>query len=120
PAAAPAENDTPAVLGVLTAWAKAWSSKDPDAYLSYYADDFQPEGGISREQWEAQRRERIVKPARISVKVVKPQVSHLDAHRVRVNFLQDYSSDTLTDQIRKAVELSDAGGSWKIIRETVH
>ncbi len=120
PAAAPtaAAADSGAVTDTLNAWAKAWSAKDADGYLSYYAADFQPESG-SRAQWEAQRRERVVKPSHISVRVLAPQLSRVDAHHVRVNFTQDYVSDTINDKVRKTVELSDSSGSWKIIRESI-
>ena len=118
PAAPAADADSAAVTGTLDAWAKAWSSKDADSYLSYYAADFQPESG-SRAQWEAQRRERVAKPSHISVRVLSPQLSRIDAHHVRVNFTQDYASDTVNDKTRKTVELSDSSGSWKIVRESI-
>ena len=116
--AATADADSAAVTGTLNAWAKAWAAKDVDGYLSFYAADFQPESG-SRAQWEAQRRERVAKPSRISVRVLNPQLSRIDAHHVRVNFIQDYASDTVNDKARKTVELSNNGGSWKIVRETI-
>ena len=113
-----ADADTGAVTDTLNAWAKAWAGKDVNGYLSYYAADFQPESG-SRAQWEAQRRERRAKPAHISVRVIGPQLSRVDAHRVRVNFIQDYASDTVNDKARKTVELSNSSGSWKIVRESI-
>ena len=97
----------------------AWAAKDVDGYLSYYAADFQPEGGTARAAWEAQLRERVGKAGRISVKVVGAQASRVDAHRVRVNFTQDYASDTVNDKVKKTLELSDSSGSWKIVRETI-
>jgi len=113
-----ADTNAPAVTDALNAWAKAWAAKDVDGYLSYYAADFQPESG-SRAQWEAQRRERLAKPAHISVRVIGPQLSRIDAHRVRVNFIQDYASDTVNDKVKKTVEMSNSSGSWKIVRESI-
>ncbi|MBL6749630.1 MAG: tetratricopeptide repeat protein [Nevskia sp.] len=104
---------------LLQAWARAWSAKKVDDYLSYYAPDFRPDGGINRRQWEVQRRERVAKPGRIAVRVLNPQVSRVDAHHVRVSFLQDYRSENFSDQASKYIELSDAAGSWKIVREIV-
>ncbi len=118
PPAPAADADSAAVTSTLNAWAKAWAAKDVDGYLSFYAADFQPESG-SRTLWEAQRRERVAKPSRISVRVLNPQLSRIDAHHVRVNFIQDYASDTVNDKARKTVELSNSGGSWKIVRETI-
>jgi tetratricopeptide (TPR) repeat protein len=120
PPPAPADAATAAVTETLTAWAKAWSAKDVDGYLSFYASSFQPEGGGSRADWAAQRRERVAKPTRISVRVMGPHVSRIDAHVVRVEFVQDYTSDSINDKARKTLELTDSSGSWKIVRETVH
>ena len=119
PVAAPADTDGAAVTDTLNGWTKAWSSKDVDGYLSYYAADFQPESGSSRAQWEAQRRERVAKPSRINVRALNPQLSRIDAHRVRVSFIQDYTSDTINDKVKKTVELNNSSGSWKIVRETI-
>ncbi len=117
--AAAADTDLQAATGTVTAWAQAWASKDVDGYLSYYAADFQPDGGISRATWEAQRRERVGKPGKISVKVVGPMTSRVDAHHARVSFTQNYVSETVNDKVKKTIELSNTGGSWKIVRETI-
>src|SRR3546814_17023190 len=73
--------------------AKAWASQDVDAYLAMYATDFTPEGGISRETWVAQRRDRISTPKKISVRVIDPKTSDIEDGAVRVSFSQAYESD---------------------------
>ena len=103
----------------LPAGALAWSAKDVDAYLSYYAPDFQPDGGLNRATWEAQRRERILAPAHISVHLTNPELSKTDDNHVSVNFTQDYQSDAFSDQINKTVEMTNTGGAWKIVREVI-
>jgi tetratricopeptide (TPR) repeat protein len=118
-ASAGGQPDSQGAVEALQAWAKAWSSKDVNGYLSHYASDFRPEGGLSRAEWEAQRRERVAKPSHISVRVFDPQVSRIDAHRVRVSFIQDYVSDSINDKIRKTVELANSDGAWKIVRESI-
>jgi tetratricopeptide (TPR) repeat protein len=120
PAIASSPVDPTAAVGVLTAWAQAWSSKDVDTYLSFYAADFQPDGGVSRSQWEAQRRERITAPSHISVHITNPQLSKTDASHVSVSFTQDYQSDAFSDQINKTMEMTNSGGTWKIVREVIH
>lgn len=117
---APAAGDDQAILEVVNAWAQAWSMQDPKTYLSFYADDFKPEGGVSRAAWEAQRRERLTAPSHISVTVLEPRISRVDAHRVDVRFVQDYSSGSFSDRVDKTLELSDRSGAWKIVREIVH
>jgi len=123
PAAAVATEITPAAsnaaLTALEAWAKAWSARDVDGYLAAYASDFKPEGGLGKEEWQAQRRIRINRPKQISVSVVAPVVQAIDAEHVRISFTQDYRSDTLDDEAPKQVEMALIGGAWKITREIV-
>lgn len=119
PATASDEVDAPTTAQVrdaLTAWSKAWSSKDVDGYFATYASDFRPEGGISRATWEAQRRDRVTRPSRIRVGVVNPKMSALGDGRVRVTFRQEYESDSFSDSVTKVLELRDDNG-WKIVRE---
>src|SRR4051812_9343412 len=55
--------DSPAeVLKAVRGWAQAWSKKDADAYLGYYAKDFKTPAGEARADWEKTRRERITAP----------------------------------------------------------
>src|SRR6185503_14577855 len=61
PAAQP-QNTSADVLKAVNAWAQAWSKKDADAYLAFYARDFKTPGGEDREKWEKTRRERISAP----------------------------------------------------------
>jgi len=107
---------TAEVREAINNWAKAWSSKDTDAYLATYSADFRPEGGISRATWEAQRRDRIARPKRIQVGVVNPRASALGDGRVRVIFKQEYESDSFSDTVTKVLEMRNDGG-WKILRE---
>ncbi|MDO9451551.1 MAG: tetratricopeptide repeat protein, partial [Stagnimonas sp.] len=123
PSAAPAESasvaDSTGVNAALQAWAKAWSARDVDAYLAQYAPDFAPEGGLSRAAWEAQRRDRITRPSRIGVRAINAELSKVGDDRVRVSFVQEYQSDTFSDQVNKVLEYKSTGGSWKIVREFI-
>lgn len=107
---------TQAVHATLASWTEAWASKSMEAYFALYAPDFQPEGGLSRGAWEAQRRDRISRPKRIGVKAVNPQISRA-GDGLRVSFRQEYESDAFSDQVSKVLELQQVGGSWKIARE---
>src|SRR5213075_1210008 len=55
------------ILNAVNAWAQAWSKKDVDAYLAFYAKDFKTPGGEPRPQWEDARRERVTAPKSIAV-----------------------------------------------------
>jgi tetratricopeptide (TPR) repeat protein len=115
--AAPAASDPAAIEQAVRAWAAAWSAQDADAYLAFYADDFAPEGGLSRADWESQRRERIARPRQIRVGVGKLRVAPQGAGRAQVTFEQDYRSDTLSNQSTKVLDLAQSGGQWRIRRE---
>lgn len=105
------------VTSVVNAWAAAWSAKDVSAYFATYSPTFIPEGSVTRGTWEAQRRERISRATRISVKALSPQVERVAGDRVAVTFTQDYESDSFSDKVSKTLELQQAGASWLIVRE---
>ena len=112
--------DTDAVLAAVTGWAKAWSEKNSDAYLAYYAPAFRVPGGEARAKWEAARRERIGKPASIEVTVGAPAVSFESSERAVVKFLQSYKSDKLSTSGRKILTLVKSNERWQIIEEKMN
>ena len=118
-AAAPASADSAGVNTALQAWAKAWSARDVAGYLAQYAPDFVPEGGLARATWEQQRRDRIARPSRIAVRALNPEFSKVGEDRVRVTFVQEYQSDTFSDQVSKVLEFKSVNGGWKIVREFI-
>ncbi|MGH8245574.1 MAG: tetratricopeptide repeat protein, partial [Gammaproteobacteria bacterium] len=52
--------DTADILRTVDLWAAAWSSKDVDAYLSFYAPEFAPEEGGPRSAWNETRKKRLL------------------------------------------------------------
>jgi len=115
-----APENTDAVLAAVNGWARAWSNKNPDAYLSYYAPDFQVPGGEARATWEATRRDRIIKPKSIQVSVGSPKVSFdADGHAV-VKFRQGYKPDTLNTSGAKTLTLVKNNDRWQILQERMN
>jgi Flp pilus assembly protein TadD len=117
PKAAPAADDSGDVLKAVNAWAAAWSKKDADAYLAFYAKDFKTPGGESRADWEKARRSRISAPKSISVAVASPKVTMSGADRATVTFRQNYKSDVLKANSRKTLVLVKTDGRWRIVEE---
>ncbi|MGH8519227.1 MAG: YybH family protein, partial [Panacagrimonas sp.] len=105
------------VLKAVNGWAAAWSKKDADAYLAYYARDFKTPGGEPRAEWEKARRSRITAPKSISVSVASPKVTMSGADRATVSFRQNYRSEVLKSNSRKTLVLVKAQGGWKIVEE---
>lgn len=128
PAAKAAQETAPAaaraggqdeVLKTVRGWAQAWSSKNVNAYLAYYARDFKPPKGQARAAWEAGRRQRILAPKRIEVSVDSPRVTTSGDHRATVTFRQGYRSDTLKSSNTKTLQLVKVDGKWLIQQERV-
>ena len=113
----PAADANAEVLKAVNGWAEAWSKKDANAYLSYYAGDFKTPGGEARPAWEKTRRERIAAPKSIEVKVDSPKVTLRGSNEASVTFRQDYRSDKLTSSNTKTLELVKTDGRWQIREE---
>jgi hypothetical protein len=120
PVTQPAKGDAEAVLSAVNGWAKAWSHKNADAYLGYYAPTFQVPGGEARPSWEATRRERIIKPKLIEVTVGSPRVSFDADGRAIVKFRQGYKSDTLNTSGAKTLTLVKNNERWQIVQERMN
>jgi tetratricopeptide (TPR) repeat protein len=113
----PAADPTADILSAVNGWAQAWSKKDADAYLAYYARDFKTPGGEARDSWEKTRRARVTAPKSISVNIASPKVTMDGADRARVTFRQNYRSDVLKSNSTKTLILVRADGGWKILEE---
>ncbi len=111
-----ASNDAE-VLKVVNKWAAAWSSKNVQHYLAFYAADFKTPGGESRSNWEAQRRERIGLPKSIQVGVNDPKVILIDDSHASVSFKQSYRASHLNASSSKTLVLVKSGGNWLIQEE---
>ncbi len=121
PAPAP-EKAAPAnaeITAALTAWAKAWSRKDVEAYLSHYAKDFKTPGGQARAEWEKSRRERLLAPKSISVSIANPRIKMDGDKAATVTFRQSYRSDSLQSSSSKQLIMVKSGERWLIQREKV-
>lgn len=115
---APAAQDSEKeIIATVNAWAAAWSAKDIPAYLSFYASDFRPQGGMSRSAWEAQRKERISRPKNIQVSLRNSSVTFSDATHATVRFQQSYRTDRLNLPGKKTLWMVKSGNKWLIQEE---
>lgn len=106
------------VLGAVTAWAKAWSARDVQAYLGHYAGDFKPATGMSRDAWAKERQARIQGKSSIAVQIEAPEVS-VNGDTATVKFRQFYKSDRMSESSGKVLVLAKQDGAWKIRQESV-
>src|SRR5687767_7213311 len=114
---APAADGSAEVLKAVNGWAEAWSKKDADGYLAYYAKEFKAPGGEARAEWEKTRRARIAAPKSIAVGVESPKVTMTGADRATVSFRQNYRSDVLKSNSRKTLVMVRTDGRWQIVEE---
>jgi len=113
----PAASASSEVIAALNAWAQAWSKKDADAYLAFYAADFKTPGGEPRAEWEKGRRSRIIAPKSISVAIASPKVTMSGPNEAKVTFRQTYKSDVLKNTSNKTLVMVKADGRWRIQQE---
>ncbi|MDP1636385.1 MAG: tetratricopeptide repeat protein [Gallionellaceae bacterium] len=119
PAPAPvAKPDTDAeLLQVTQAWAAAWSAKDSQQYLAFYAATFKTPGGMSRNAWETQRKQRIAAPKSINVEVLDAKVKATDDSHASVSFRQVYRASHLNSTSAKTLVWVKQDGQWRIAEE---
>jgi tetratricopeptide (TPR) repeat protein len=108
------------IIDTVSAWAKAWSSKDVDRYLGFYGKNFKTPGGETRADWENARRQRISAPKSISVTVEAPRVTVAADGQASVTFRQGYRSDVIKSATAtKTLVLAKTDGRWLIQQERV-
>jgi tetratricopeptide (TPR) repeat protein len=106
-----------AVLNATREWAAAWSAQDSAKYLSFYAPEFNTPDGMDRAAWEAQRKERIAKPASIEVTLNGINVNARDTENASVSFNQNYRASHLKSASHKTLVWVKHGTQWQIVEE---
>lgn len=104
-------------LPLLNKWSNAWSSQDVDAYLGCYGQQFRPDGGLSREEWAAQRQSRIARPKSIKITVADIKVVSEKGSRAEIMFRQKYQANNYSDQVMKVMALGLERGELVILGE---
>ena len=106
------------VRRLTSAWAGAWSARDVGTYLAFYAPDFTPEGGMSRDAWSQQRKQRIGKAVAPNVEVHDLTVAETGNETLTVRFRQEYAAGTYRETSDKQLVWEQRGDRWLIVRET--
>lgn len=102
------------VVNTIDDWAAAWSAKDVDKYLSFYASDFTVPDGMSRAEWEAMRRDRISKPQHIQIGIKILTIQFPDDTHATAKFRQSYRASHLRTNGTKTLQLVRTDGKWLI------
>lgn len=113
----PAANPAADIESAVQSWASAWSRRDMNGYFAAYSSDFNGSAG-SRKAWEQDRRDRISTRKDIKVSISDLKVT-VNGDKATARFRQAYSSDKLSTNSRKTLELSrTSSGKWVIKQET--
>lgn len=112
-----AAREDPALQKFLTDWADAWSARDVERYLSFYAPTFRPTGGMSRAAWEAQRRQRMAGVSSIRVELSDIKFEQDRGNRARALFTQRFRSDRVDSTNVKRLVLEKFQHRWYIVEE---
>jgi len=111
------EDDSLKAKETVFAWAAAWSAKDVDKYLSFYAEDFKTPKGQTRAAWETERKDRITSPKFIQVDIRILTIQLKDGDHATVKFHQSYKASHLKASGNKTLILEKTGGKWLIQQE---
>ena len=94
-------------------WARRWSARDVEGYLSSYAASFKPSQDISLAAWRAERKRTLERQSRITITLRDIEVEQF-GNKATVHFVQNYESAKYRDRVRKSLELVREDGQWKI------
>lgn len=98
-------------------WVKAWSEKDLDKYLAAYAPEFEPPDGLTRADWEKQRRKRLGKFHKIEIHL-SDLTTVLNEETATVEFVQSFNADGFSETgLHKRLELRLQDHRWMIRKE---
>jgi HlyD family secretion protein len=101
---------------LIEAWKTAWQKRDVTNYLSFYADNFYPEGGLSKSAWKSQRTARLSAQKDIKIELSSIKIKVQGTHAI-ADFHQHYQAGNKTDSSNKRLLLTQFGQTWKITRE---
>jgi len=104
---------------MIEQWADAWSRRDADQYLSFYAKGFRPANGANRSEWERERRSRLADPEFIGVWVRLLVIDRTGQDRAVASFRQLHRSKAGLRATAKRLDLVMEAGRWRIAAETV-
>ncbi len=104
------------LVRMLNRWVRAWEDKNSDAYRGCYSERFISQG-MSLNAWIRHKNIINRNNSMIRVAVIRPRIT-IDGDEAKVEFTQQYMSDSYTDYGLKKLDVVKEGKSWKIIAES--
>lgn len=113
----PADKAQGELKDLVQAWRAAWTSRDTDAYLTFYAADFQGNADTP-EQWRAIRKRIIGQAKSIDIQIGDTKIDLKGDDQATLTFPLDYVSNRFEDHGIKVLEMRRSDGKWLIEGET--
>ena len=98
-------------------WADVWMRQNIDAYLGHYSDEFLPGDGRTLQAWRQYRRNRLMSPGEIRVRISDLVVELMGSDHAQATFTQVYESDTYSDRVKKTLLMKLEDNNWRITQE---
>jgi len=115
----PQPDDKIVLLAQLTAWAKAWSDGNVEAYVDFYGATYAPRGK-SRKAWLKNRQRRVIPSKKIEINLTAQQVYiHKNKKQANTLFTQTYRSKNYSDKVKKRITWVKKNGTWLIAKEVI-
>ena len=118
PASSPDDVNYSELRRALQSWRAAWSQRNVDAYLEFYAPNFVPATGGDRDAWKDKSRALLARAADIAVEIADLTVTITDATHATMVFEQIYRSANYRDVATKTLQWARVGDRWLITRES--
>jgi hypothetical protein len=110
--------DRDSLMGEIEKWRSDWASRDTDAYLAHYAEDFST-GSVNFAAFSDQK--HLVNSGKTWIKVSISKLSVFpypsQPGLVVVNFEQDYDSNNLSNRMIKRQYWMKRNDKWQIVYE---
>lgn len=105
------------LMAKISDWAGTWQAQLPDLYIAHYTLDYVAPGFASRQAWLADRRERLVAPDYIRLRLVDFELVSLADDEAVARFTLIYERPGYSDETVKELVFSNRNGLWLISAE---
>lgn len=110
------------ITAFLNEWASAWSQRDADTWLLFYATDYAPSGYAGAEEWRADQRERFLLPATTRIDPNSVSVEPRPDGSAQVRFVQVFGAGAEERRVVKEMILvprTRGATIWRIVDEQI-
>jgi hypothetical protein len=103
----------------LNAWKETWGARQAPKHFSFYSTHFNPDGNLSRKQWQKLRSNRLAKTEAQPGATTDLSFSATDTGRILVRFPRTRMSNSSGATTLIEQQWANENGRWLIERETI-